>query len=318
MSVIAVDFGGTRSKAGVVAGGVAREVRVLETPGHGSLERMLPALREWCAGVAAAGGEPVEALVWALPCVIAPGGCSVVRTFGKFDDAPGLDLAGWARQSLGLPLVLENDARAAVLGEWQGGAGRGCDHLVMVTLGTGIGTAVVSGGRPLRGSNGSAGILGAHSVAAGGGRACVCGLSGCAEAEAGSWALPAIARESPRFGASALSREAVVDYRAVFRHAAAGDRLAVELRERALAVWERLLVALVQQFDPQRVVLGGGVMAAGDEILPRLRERLDGYAAARGIRIELRRAELGDAAALVGCGWLWTSRGGGDDGGRAV
>lgn len=308
MSVVAVDFGGTRIKAGLVTDGVTESVRVVQVPEHRSLERILPDLAKWFAEMADDAGGQVDALVWALPCIIGPDQASVVRTFGKYEDAPGLDFIRWAREVLGWPLLLENDARAAALGEWQYGAGRGCGNLVMMTLGTGIGTAVICDGQPLRGSNGVAGNLGGHCVTHAGGRKCVCGLRGCAEAHVATWALPALARESPWFGESRLSDGGVIDYAAVFRHAAGGDRLALELQERALDEWEVVLTNLVQQYDPDRVVLGGGIMAADKEILTPLQKRLDDYGASREIRVELRRAELGDAAALAGCAWLWESK----------
>jgi glucokinase len=306
MEVIAIDFGGTRCKAGLVRGGVIRDLRVMDTPRHGSLGRMLPDLRAMIAEMTATNANTglVQALAWALPCIISPDGKKVTRTFGKFEDAPRLDLAAWARETMGLPLLLENDARAAALGEWTHGAGRGVENMVMVTLGTGIGTAVICEGRPLRGRNGMAGNLVGHTATHVGGSTCPCGLEGCLEAQIATWALPGIARARPDFPASPLAVEPVLDYEAIFRNAATRDPLAMHLCERAFAGWTALLVNMIHSYDPERIIIGGGIMKSGDTILPVLRERVGKQATQPGRPVEIVAAALGDAAALHGAAWL--------------
>jgi len=307
MGIIAIDFGGTRCKAGLVRGGEIRELRVLDTPRHGSLWQMLPDLQRMIEEMTAADAcdEPVRALAWALPCIISPDGKNVVRTFGKFEDAPRLDLTSWARETMGLPLLLENDARAAALGEWTHGAGRGVKNMVMVTLGTGIGTAVICEGRPLRGRNGMAGNLGGHTATHVGGATCPCGIEGCLEAQIATWALPGIVGDRPDFITNPLAGEPVLDYEAIFRHAAAGDPLAIDLRDRALSGWTALLVNLIHSYDPERIVIGGGIMKGGDAILPVLREKVGQQATQPGGTVEIVPAALGDAAALHGAAWLF-------------
>ncbi|WP_193212893.1 ROK family protein, partial [Luteolibacter marinus] len=272
MSVLVADFGGTRIKSGLVHAGRVTAARIDDTPSGATLASQLPALR--ARFEALAEGATFEAMVWALPCLVAADGRTITRTFGKFDDAPELDLAGWVERHFGVPLLLENDARAAAIGEWREGAGRGCSDLVMVTLGTGIGTAVISGGHPFHGSSGMGGNLGGHTVIAAGGRSCVCGQRGCAEAQVGSRALPALARESPLFASSTLARSGKIDYRTVFAEAARGDKLAAELKDRAIDGWCVLLANLIHHFDPERIVIGGGIMAAKVEILPLLESSL--------------------------------------------
>jgi glucokinase len=307
MGIIAIDFGGTRCKAGLVRGGEIQGLRVLDTPRHGSLGQMLPDLHRMIAEITAADdcSEPVRAVAWALPCIISPDGKNVVRTFGKFEDAPQLDLAAWARDTMGLPLLLENDARAAAIGEWICGAGRGVENMVMVTLGTGVGTGVICEGRPLRGRNGMAGSLGGHTATHVGGLTCPCGVEGCLEAQIATWALPAIIRARPEFPFSPLATEPELDYEAVFRHAAAGDPLAIVLRDRALSGWAALLLNLIHSYDPERIVIGGGIMKGADAILPVLREKVGQQATQPGGTVEIVSAALGDAAALHGAAWLF-------------
>jgi glucokinase len=173
-----------------------------------------------------------------------------------------------------------------------------------MTLGTGVGTSAVVDGVPLRGQHGQAGCLGGHVTVNIDGRACVCGNVGCAESEASTWALPAHAKGDPDFANSALSREPVLDYRAVFRHADAGDALASRLRDRAVNVWSATAVTLVHAYDPEVVVLGGGIMKSPGPIVPRMQKYLDEHAWVGWGKVKVVAGELDDAAALLGLEYL--------------
>src|SRR5580765_3006473 len=106
------------------------------------LPRIAQGLDSLCAA-AQANRDECTAFAMAFPSLIDSRTGRVLAAYGKYADAPQLDLPQWSRNTLRLPLIIENDARMALLGEWQAGAGRGCDDLVMVTLGTGIGTAAL-------------------------------------------------------------------------------------------------------------------------------------------------------------------------------
>ena len=305
MRVLVADFGGTRIKSGLVEDGRLLSVHIHDTPGGRTLEPQLPELRRLFGKLG--GDVPPEAMIWALPCIVAPDRRTVTRTFGKFEDAPDLDLSGWVEHHFGIPLLLENDARAAAIGEWFQGAGQGCLDMVMVTLGTGIGTAVIIGGRPLYGDTGMAGNLGGHDVIHVGGRECTCGQRGCAEAHVATWALPGIARESPLFPASSLADSERLDYREVFAQAASGDALARELKASAIRDWTAVLANLIPQFDPERVVIGGGIMEGKEEILPLLEESL-WQALPHSRKVRLYATALGEFAALFGGAVLWKER----------
>ncbi len=297
MSVIGVDFGGTRIKAGIVTGGNVTELRIMSVPADRLLAGILDRLEELFHDLIDQSETPVNALAWAMPCVVASDGRTISRTFGKYDDCATLPLFDWARERFALPLFLENDARAAAIGEWRYGAGRGTSNMVAITLGTGIGSAAIVDGRPLSGAGGFAGNLGGHLRIPGANRPCICGLRGCVEAEAATWALPEIARESPLFADSPLSTAERIDYLAVFELAAAGDTLSIEMRDRAIEAWAFTISEMARLYDPQLTVLGGGIMAGAETILPRLRDQL-------GEGFPIAAAELGDAAALAGAGDL--------------
>jgi glucokinase len=223
---------------------------------------------------------------------------------GKFDDARALDLDEWARQRFSLPITISNDANAALAGEWHFGAARGCRSVVMVTLGTGIGTSVVIDGVPLRGEHGQAGNLGGHFVQSLAPRPCPCGNAGCVESEASGWAVEQLARQDDRYAHSALASELRTDLAAIFRWAAGGDELALQLREHCIGVWAGLAVTLIHAYDPERLVFGGGVMQSSDQIIPAIAEHVQRHAWTPWGNVQVMAATLGNDAALLGVGHL--------------
>ncbi len=271
MTILACDLGGTRMKIGVVRDGRVLANTVAPSNAKQGLAPQLPVLKNaWlqlldevhltaadCAGIS-----------MAFPSFVEPATGRVLAEFGKFADAMEMDLRGWAQREMALPLAIENDARMALVGEWKHGAGEGARDLVMITLGTGIGTAAVIDGRLLRGRHFKAGVLGGHMSVHYAGRPCHCGNIGCTETEASTAFLAELATARADFAASALAREPVLDFAAVFKLASDGDACAVALRDHSLRVWATLAVNLIHAFDPEIVILGGGIMASADVIVP--------------------------------------------------
>jgi len=226
---------------------------------------------------------------------------SVLATLDdKFEDAIACDLPAWSERAFGLPLRIENDARLALLGEWWGGAARGFEDVVMVTLGTGIGGAAMTGGRLLASRHRQAGAIGGHLPVTMTGRRCLCGGHGCAEAEASTWALPEICAEQPGFATSSLANEPAIDFRTLFEHYDAGDGVAAAVLDHCCQVWSTLAVTLVHAYDPELLVFGGAVMSRADDILPRIRALIDDRAWTPGRTVPIARAALADDAALCG------------------
>jgi glucokinase len=298
--IIAIDLGGTRIKLGLVDGGRIIARTVLPSASAVGLAPRLQPLAE--AIDALRGGGPIDAIGLATPGIIDRRAKRITAINAKWFDAPSLDLSSWAHEHWRAPLTMENDAVAALAGEWRHGAARGRDGAAMLTLGTGLGAAAVVDGRLLRGSHGQAAIAG-HLTVQVGGRLCSCGNRGCAEAEASTTMLPDIARADTRFANSQLAHESVIDYAAVFR-LAPHDVLAFDLRARACSVWGSLLVSLVHAYDPEVLVLGGGIIAAGEELFSPLRSHLTAHAWTPWGRIELQPAVLGDDGALLGVAQL--------------
>lgn len=223
----------------------------------------------------------------------------VVSTNLKFEDALGLDLPGWCQREFGIPFALENDARMALLGEWYAGAAQGAEDVVMITLGTGVGGAVLAGGKPLRTRQVQGGCIGGHIPVLFTGRRCTCGAFGCMEAEASGWALPSIAKEWPGFESSRLAKIDTINFRSLFEFAREGDRVSIELRDRCLHIWACGTVGLVHMFGPERVIFGGGVMRSGDEILPYIRDYVRKYSWTPNGTVSILPAALGNDAALL-------------------
>ena len=192
--------------------------------------------------------------------------------------APQLQLGRLVEQELGLRCFVEHDARAAAawvhLRARQHSAGDAADDLVYVSIGTGISAGIVIDGRPLRGQNGLTGEIG-HLPTTLSGERCACGLDGCLETIA---AGPAIARQA--HAGVAARRQTTLTSSAtasdVFRAAEAGDELAVEIVDRVAGALAVAIRGLVLTLGVRRVVIGGGVAAAGEPLLERIRAVIAG------------------------------------------
>jgi glucokinase len=224
----------------------------------------------------------------------------VVSTNKKYEDAPSIDFEAWSTQEFGFRFAIENDARMALLGERHAGAARGCDNVVMITLGTGIGGAAMIEGKLLRGKHAQAGCLGGHLPAKVGGRPCTCGAIGCLEAEASGWSLPLLAREWPGFSESKLAGQDNIDFKTLFETVDAADRVAVEILDYCLQVWATGAVGLIHAYDPERIVIGGGVMRNAAVILPYIQAYVKQHAWTPWGKVEIIAAQLGNDAGLFG------------------
>ena len=132
----------------------------------------------------------------------------------------------------------------------------------------------------------------------------MCGNIGCAEAEASTSVLEQLAREHPAFAGSALVREPALDYDVLFRLAARGDACAHALKEHSLQVWSALAVSVIHAYDPELLLLGGGVMGSAAAILPAVRDYVARHAHTPWGQVRVAPSQLGDQSALLACEWL--------------
>ena len=299
MRALAVDLGGTHFAYGVVEDQRLLVHKTISIGNAPTLRSVLDSLEDGLRRCRETY-EDCAGLAMGLPCIVDTSTNRVLSGLKKYEDAGDIDLSGWTRSRLGIELRVENDARMALLGEWFAGAGRTESNLVMMTLGTGIGTAALLSGRLLRGTHFHAACLGGHLTVNYDGRLCQCGNVGCAESEASGWALPLIASKWPRFESSSLSSVRSIGFFDLFAHAREGDEVAVEIRDHCLSIWGATAVSLIHTYDPETVILGGGVMGSAEQIVPAIQAYVDRHVWSSWGKPQIRPAKLGDKAALLG------------------
>jgi len=231
-----------------------------------------------------------------------------------FDNVPLRDRVS---AGLGLPAVLENDANAAALGEFLAGSGRGVRNMVLLTLGTGIGSGIIVDGKLLHGAHGIGAEAG-HLIVQPGGEPCGCGQRGCLERYASATYLSEYARrcieQDGREGrlAEVLRRRGAIDARDVQAAARDGDALAREVWDRAVRYLAIACVGLCRLLDPDRIVLGGGMAKAGEALMAPLQEHFQAeHWTLTEPKTALALAELGNDAGVIGAaGAAWETFGG--------
>ena len=309
---VGVDVGGTRIKAGLVDD----RGRVVHATRHDTPDRttrpqvvedaVVDAVAELLQRPEAGARGVVGVGIGAAGFVAAERGTVVFAPHLSWRDEP---LQEKVAARLGVPVVVDNDANAAAWAEHRFGAGRGESHLLTVTLGTGIGGAVLVDGELQRGRHGLAGEFG-HMVVVPDGRRCECGNRGCWEQYASGAVLRRdvldLLAAGSTFAAALLGRcdgrPELLEGEDVTRAARAGDAVAVELVAE-VGRWLGVgLANLVAALDPGTVVVGGGASEAGHLLLDPAREALARHLAGRGHRPvpPVRAAALGVSAGLVG------------------
>jgi len=285
-NVIGVDVGGTKILAGVVGSdGTISAHREYPTP-LDSENELLDGLE---GAVRDLLDESVVAAGFGIPSRIDQrSGTAIGSVNIPLVDLPFRDVM---RERLGLPVALDNDANAAAIAEWRVGAGRGTNDMVMITLGTGVGGGLILDGRPYRGSRGAGAELG-HVVLVHDGVRCSCGGYGHLESYVSGKAADELAREA--FGPAA-------DAHRLVRIANEGDATAVELLTEIGRKLGSGLGSIVNAYDPELIVVGGGFAAAGELLLEPAREVMEREALEPmrdGTRVV--RARLGTLAGMIG------------------
>ena len=209
-------------------------------------------------------------------------------------------------EKTGLDAVLENDANSAALGEWWKGAGIGVSSLVCFTLGTGVGGGIIINGDVWHGVNDVAGELG-HMTIEADGRRCNCGNYGCLEAYASATAIGIRAREGIEKGRASSLKEAAggdlgtITSELVYLQAVAGDPFCQEVMNETARFLSIGVASMLNIFNPELVVIGGGVTQAGEVLFRPLKEGVKERAfpiAMKGVRVVP--AALGTRAGLIG------------------
>jgi glucokinase len=300
---IGVDLGGTKMLIGVVDGDGETLHRRVATSAGLTGEEVLELL-ETELRIAIESRPAVGAVGLGVPCTIdRDRGLCISAVNLPLIDVPVRDLV---EERIGLPVSIDNDGNTAAIAEFRRGAARGASNVVLLTIGTGIGGGLILGGRPYRGTRGAAAELG-HVVVDLNGPPCQgnCPNHGCIESLASGTALRIEAeRAAAEFPQSGLARAgaagATVDGQLVTELAEAGDPTSIDV---LAVIGRRLGVALsglANIFDPDVIVIGGGVMAAGELLLGPAREEFQARALPPQKETPIRAAELGPDAGMIG------------------
>ncbi len=309
--VVAVDLGGT-------------SLRVAAVDFHGKLLKRVSTPTRAEDGAAAVIDRIVDKIIEAVgPDGTRNAAAVAMGVPGPYDPRTGVvieppNLPGWnhipirdiMQSRLGVPVFVGNDANVAALGEHRFGAGAGADHMIYITVSTGIGGGIISNGKLLLGAEGGAGEVG-HMTIDMNGPKCPCGNVGCLEVLASGTAIARDARARVAGGAVSSLRDAVkgqiemITAETVVDEARAGDILSSELVRNAAIALGVGVVNLAHLFDPNLVIIGGGVSNAG----PLLFKPVSDIVEQRAMKIVKRHlrilpAALGGDTGLIGAAAL--------------
>ncbi len=214
--------------------------------------------------------------------------------------------------STGLPVVINNDANCAALGEMWRGAGMGSQDLVCLTLGTGIGGGVIVNGGIVQGVRGAAGEIGHYPSVVVDGAQCNCGKTGCLETIASAAGIVRLAaervednRDCSKRLTSLLNRNGSISAKEVFALAGVGDVTALEVVTEAAQYLGVACASIANMLNPEKIVLGGGVSKAGDLLLHPVKSTYAKHAfPASASATEIVLARLGNDAGVIGAAWM--------------
>ncbi|HEY0377966.1 MAG TPA: ROK family protein [Pyrinomonadaceae bacterium] len=286
---IGIDLGGTNVKAVAVgAGGELLEQSSREV-GDERAAALAETVRRQIAQFESRRGEPASRVGVACPGQQAPDGLSMASVGGRLHDLEGVVWTKLLKAERPVPVL--NDAYAALLGEVWKGAGLGCRNVVLLTLGTGVGGAMLAGGRLVKGHLGRAGHLG-HICLDADGEPDIIGVPGSLEDSIGNCTLAA--RSGGRF---TTTRQLVEAHRA-------GDASASDIWLRSVYKLACAMASIINILDPEVFILGGGIARAGGalfEPLGRFMDRLEWRP--QGNRVRIAPAALGDIAGALGAAY---------------
>lgn len=276
---LGIDIGGTRLKAGLVdaEGRILRMETTTSPASREALEHALPSLIRQVVG-----GEMPAATGFGCKGIIDPVTTDVKTMPGLWSFLVGMKLRDALRGVVPdtTPVTADNDAKAALAGEVVWGAAKGRRDVFLLTLGTGVGGAVLAGGRILRGSSDVAGHLG-HVTADPDGPPCICGNYGCLEAVFSARAIEAEAWRAAHQGITSpmtdilRAQPEVLSCRFIFEQAALGDPVAREIVAKKIRVLGASIAGLIHAFDPELVVISGSIAEAGAPLMEPLQAEVD-------------------------------------------
>ncbi len=313
--IVAIDIGGTKLAVGVAKReeflhtGVLEGVEKMPVPEPKTPGAVLPHLLAMIARLV--NGRTVDAIGISIggPLDHEQG---VVLNFPHLPEWKNLPLRAMVSDALNAPVALDNDANLGALAEYRWGAGKGADPFVYLTISTGVGGGVIVGGQLVHGVGSGGGEVG-HMTVQTGGPECPCGNKGCLERMASGTNIARRAKElvgaHPELAATLLELaggncEAITSHH-VLEAYRQGDLLGTQVWEEAIEYLAIGLGSIIHVLAPERIVLGGGVSLAGDDLILPLRKRLRNHVFYIPLKkIDVRTAQLGHDSALLGAATL--------------
>ena len=303
MTSIALDLGGTNIKIALINDGKILKRHSLPAFSTKGLRKKLTTIEEAVNQLLKEirfDKTDIDGVGIAFPGLVDVTQNKVISTNQKYDDALNVDLVQWVNDCWNIPMIMDNDARMALRGEWQYGEGMGIDNLVMVTLGTGVGGAALINGEMLYGKHYQAGCLGGHFTINLHGKACTCGNIGCVESEASGWSLPSLIEEIADKGKAPWSDESEMNFEQLFALARQNHSTAQKVVNHCLKAWSAGIISMVHAYDPERVILSGGIMNSASMIIPFIQQKVDSHAWTPWGKIKIVAAKYVNDAVLLG------------------
>jgi glucokinase len=304
---IGVDLGGTETKIGCFDSDLNRIARTtiptyVELGSEAIVDRIGRAVEELLSANGIHEDEFIGAGIGSPGVIDVDAGVVIATSNLRFENVP---LRQMLQDRLGKPVVLENDANITCWAEHVSGAGKGCNEMILITLGTGIGGGLITNGELVHGSDCNAAELG-HTIYQPDGRQCGCGQKGCIEAYASANSTAARATEAIQAGAESSLKKLIEDNgeitcKDVYEHSAAGDKLAREITDGSAKALAQFCISILHVSGPECIVFYGGMTHAGSLLLDPIKKYFrQGIWTIKKEHVKICLAMLGDNAGIVG------------------
>ena len=199
---------------------------------------------------------------------------------------------------------MEQDSKAALLGEVHFGVAKGYQDVLLIIMGTGVGTAVMLGGELLDSRNHSAGALGSHIIIEKNGRKCSCNSQGCLEAYTSGWALPELIREHTNFQHSLLAKANPLDFFQLEKAIRKNDAVALDVMDIVTRSMRAGIISMIHAYDPEAVILSGGPLNMGALFTKPLLDGIHSEIWGKDRRVEFFVAQHPDESVILGLHYL--------------
>ena len=296
---LGIDFGGTNLKTGVFNedGSMVdfKEVKLFDIgKGESLLEDFLNYIKTYSSQFQISkGGLAIKGLINKKTGVLE-------EDIGIASIFSGINLIEKFEEYLNVPFSIENDARSYAWGEWKFGAGIGSKKMVCMTLGTGLGCSLISGGKPYEGADSLGGLLGGHISIDRNGPTCTCGNIGCLELYCSATALQKIIFEKYK-----EFRNEKNSLKKFFERIRNREQKYIKTFDDFISNLSIGIANVIHAYGPDTVVLGGGVLNSADVILPKVIELVynRAWTVPRG-KVKIKKSKLGNKAAVLGAAFL--------------